>query len=88
MDKAEKLLAKMRASLADWSAQDIEDLYVGFGFRFEEGKAHRKYYHPKYPQLLATVARHTKLAKGYVRTAVRLIHHLKQLEAEHERQSH
>ena len=80
MDKAEKLLVRMRASKADWGEKDLETLLVGFGFQFREGKSHRLYFHPKYPQLFATVARHTSLAKGYVSTAIRLVDKLRELE--------
>jgi predicted RNA binding protein YcfA (HicA-like mRNA interferase family) len=84
MDAAEKLLERMRASKASWSAQDLETLYLGFGFQVREGGRHRFFYHPKYPQLYATVARHNSLAKGYIATAVKLIDQLKQLEASHD----
>ena len=81
MDDAEKLLSRMRASKSGWSDRDLESLYLGFGFQFREGSKHRFYFHPKYPQLYATVARHNPLAKGYIAKAVRLIDQLKQLES-------
>jgi hypothetical protein len=84
MRDAEKLLARMRASKADWNFKDLETLYLGFGFTYREGSKHRMYYHPTHPELYATVARHTSLAKGYVVDAVKLIDRLKQLEANDE----
>ena len=87
MDEGEKLLVRMRASKADWSEKDIETLLVSFGFQFREGGKHRFFYHPKYPQLYMTVARHSHLAKGYVSTAVRLIDQLKELEIQNGRRN-
>lgn len=82
MIEGEKLLARMRASKAGWRQKDVETLYLSFGFKFREGSKHRFYFHPRYPQLYATVARHDPLAKGYISTAVRLIDELRQLEVE------
>jgi hypothetical protein len=80
LEAAEKLLERMRASKAGWGENDLETLYLAFGFQFREGNHHRVYFHPKYPYLYATVARHRSLAKGYVSTAVKLIDQLRQLE--------
>jgi hypothetical protein len=85
VDEAEKLLARMRASKAGWGEKEVDSLLLGFGFRYREGGKHRLYYHPKYPQLFATVARHGHLAKGYISTAVRLVDRLKEMEARDER---
>lgn len=81
MHDAERLLSRMRASKSGWSDKDIESLYLGFGFEFREGSKHRFYYHPTYPELYATVARHNPLAIGYVATAVKLVDRLKQKES-------
>ena len=80
MEDAEKLLSRMRVSKSGWGDRDLESLYLGFGFQFREGGKHRFYFHPKYPQLYATVARHNPLAKGYISKAVKIIDQLKQLE--------
>ncbi len=84
MDDAGKLLVRMRASKADWNFKDLETLYLGYGFTYREGSKHRIYHHPLYPELYATVARHTSLAKGYVADAVKLIDRLQQLEIDNE----
>lgn len=84
MGDAEKLLARMRASKSGWGQKDFESLYEGFNFQFREGSRHRFYFHPKYPQLYAVVARHDKLAKGYASDAVKLIDQLKRLESSNE----
>jgi predicted RNA binding protein YcfA (HicA-like mRNA interferase family) len=84
MADAEKLLSRMRASKSGWGEKDLESLYLGFGFQVREGSKHRIYSHPKYPQLYATVARHTSLAIGYVSTAVKLIDQLEKLESSNE----
>ena len=84
MADAEKLLSRMRASKSGWNEKDLESLYLGFGFQFREGKKHRFYFHPKYPQLHTTVARHNSLAIGYITTAVKLIYQLKEMESSNE----
>jgi hypothetical protein len=84
MADAEKLLARMRVSKSGWGEKDLESLYLGFGFQLREGRRHRFYFHPKYPQLYATVARHSSLAIGYVATAVKLIDRLKEMESSNE----
>ena len=80
MSSAEKLLARMRASQADWGRDDLKRLYLGFGFVLREGGNHMYFKHPKYPWILATVARHDPLGKGYVRDALKNIDKLKQME--------
>ncbi len=81
--EAEKLLERMRASKAGWGADDLETLFLGFGFKFREGARHRLYFHPEHPELYAPVGRHRSLAKGYVSTAVHLIDRLKESEEHH-----
>ena len=84
MADVNKLLSRMRASRAGWGQADLEALYLGFGFEFREGKQHRFYFHPNHPELFATVARHSPLAKGYITHAIRLIEWLMQLEDQHD----
>lgn len=79
MPKADKLLEKMRNSKAGWNANDLHVLYVGFGFDFREGGKHTIYMHPEFPELRATVARHSTLAVGYIQYAINLIDKLKKL---------
>lgn len=85
MDEGEKLLARMRATKSGWGPDDLETLYLSFGFHYREGGSHRIYFHPRHPELYATVARHRKLAKGYVDYAVKLIDRLKRMEEENAR---
>ncbi len=82
MSKADKLLEKMRNSKAGWSANDLNVLYIGFGFDFREGGKHIIYIHPEFPELRATVARHSSLAIGYIKHAIHLIDRLKELKGE------
>jgi hypothetical protein len=70
----------MRASKYGWSFDDLDRLYRGFGFAYREGGRHRVYYHPIHKGLMATVARHDKLAVGYIQTAIRLIDTLLELD--------
>jgi len=73
-------LEKMRVSKDKWGTNDLRKLYEGFGFVCKEGSKHTIYKHPQYPYLRATVARHTKIAVGYIQAAVKLIDKLKELE--------
>lgn len=77
MSKAEKILEKMRNSKAGWTFNDLHTLYMGFGFECREGGKHVIYFHPDYPELRATVARHGSLPVGYIQHAIKLIDNLK-----------
>jgi hypothetical protein len=80
MSKAENLLERMRNSKAGWGANDIHNLYVGFGFDFRHGGKHTIYIHPRFSELRATVARHSPLAIGYIQHAIKIIDNLKEKE--------
>lgn len=77
---AEKLLERMKASKADWGADDLHTLYTGFGFDCEQGGKHTLYIHPVWHDLRATVGRHSPLAVGYVTHALRLIAEVRRRE--------
>lgn len=81
MPRPEDLLEQMRISKSGWSANDLHRLYEGYGFNSREGSKHTIYNHPSYPILRATVARHNKIAVGYIQKAVKIIDKLKELEA-------
>lgn len=70
----------MRRSSGGWKPDDLERLYLGFGFEYREGSNHRIYYHPKHGRLRTTVCRHGELASGYVREALSLLDQLDSLE--------
>jgi hypothetical protein len=80
MPRPEDLMEQMRVSKDGWGQNDLRRLYEGFGFVSREGSKHTIYKHPSYPFLRATVARHNKLAVGYIQDAVKLIDKLKELE--------
>ena len=86
MGKVDRLLERMRRSKAGWTFHDLETLYLGLGFEFDEGGKHRLYIHPKYPILRAAVTRSRSLAVGYVDHAVKLADKLKELEAKNSEQ--
>jgi hypothetical protein len=67
-------------------AEDLDALYVGFGFARTEGANHRLSVHGVYPWLRATVGRHSPLAIGYVVTALRLIDEVIRAEEDRELQ--
>lgn len=77
------LLDRMRRSKTGWRFDDLERLYVGFGFHYVEGGKHRLYIHPQHQELRATVTRANALPIGYVVSAVRLIGILIEKEGNH-----
>ena len=81
MNRAEKILERMRQTKGDWKPRDFRILYTGFGFEEEEGANHTLYTHPIH-KIMATVARHTPLATGYAATAVKNIDKVLSLEAQ------
>lgn len=78
--RAEKLLESMRRSTANWTRLDLDALYLGYGFEIRRGKRHDIAKHPQYPELRATLPRHSSLAKGYISYAVKLIDRLLEME--------
>lgn len=80
MSKGDRLLEKMRRSKAGWKFNDLESLYIKFGFEKYEGSKHTMYIHPDFPELRATVTRHSSLAIGYIQFAIKLIDRLKELK--------
>jgi predicted RNA binding protein YcfA (HicA-like mRNA interferase family) len=75
------LLARMLRTEHGWGADDLDRLYVSFGFRKRQGGSHTIYIHDADPMTLrATVARHSTLPIGYIQTAIRLIRLLRTRE--------
>lgn len=66
----------MRRTKHGWGCDDLHSLYIGYGFGCREGEKHRVYIHREYPELRATVARHSDLPAGYVQYAISLIDRL------------
>lgn len=77
----DSLLAHMMRSRSGWGPKDLERLYLSYGSDKREGAKHTVYTHHADPlNLRATVARHSKLPKGYTQTAIRLIRLLAEIE--------
>ena len=70
----------MKLTKDGFGQDDFKCLYEGFGFARKEKSGHTIYQHPDYPWLLATVGRHSNLAKGYAATAVKLIEEVLRLQ--------
>lgn len=86
MPGSDDLLRRARTSKGCWREQELERLYLSFGFEKERGKKHIKFWHPKYPQLYATVTRSSgELPTGYITKAVHLIDAAQTLAAEEKR---
>lgn len=73
---AQKLLERMRSSSSGWGQKDFERLLSGFGFEWKEGKKHRIYFHPKFPNLWISIPRHNSLKAWVARDVVKLIDEL------------
>ncbi len=75
-----------RRSKGGWRPDDLQRLYISFGFDAIEGGRHRLYIHPLYPDLQATVTRSSPLPVGYVAQAVKIVDILRKrlAEAEHD----
>ncbi len=80
--KAHKLLERMKQSKTGWKRQDLDKLYVGFGFIIQHGSNHDIVKHPQYPQLRTTLPRHNYLARGYVDYAIKLVDTLIEMQKE------
>jgi hypothetical protein len=78
--KALKLLERMRQSKSNWKRRDLDSLYIGFEFIITHGKKHDIVKHPDYPLLRTTLPRHSKLAKGYVEKAIKLVDKLLEMK--------
>jgi len=80
-NKARKLLERAQSTTAGWSSSDLVQLYKSHGFEIREGKGHIIATHPDFKELRATISRSSgELANGYIRTAVKLIEKLFELQ--------
>lgn len=80
LKRRDVLLEKMRKNKAGWKFNNLDNLYIKFGFEKHEGSKHTMYIHPDFPELRATVTRHRSLAVGYIQFAIKLIDRLKELK--------
>jgi len=74
----------MRRSTAGWKYTDLVKLYEGLGFEIRHGARHDVIKHPLYPELRATLPRHTSVAKAYIAKALELVDRLKEIEQQEE----
>lgn len=79
--EAIKLLERMRRSKEGWTRKDLDTLYEGFGFIMRHGANHDIVSHPDFPHLRETLPRHRKVASYLVRSAVKLIDILIELQS-------
>jgi len=73
---ADKLLQKAKNTQSNWTRQEIDRLYRGFGFIIRHGRNHDIVSHSDYSDLRETLPRHRKVKPVYVKQAVRLINTL------------
>ncbi|MGH2516397.1 MAG: hypothetical protein ACRDHP_12145 [Ktedonobacterales bacterium] len=84
MAKREKLLAKANQSQKGWTRDDVQRLYLAWGFQIHEGSNHTKYIHPKYPDLFNLVTRSSGIiSPAYVTDAIWAIEELIEREKSH-----
>lgn len=79
MSRAERLLARMRASKADWSSDEVIAVYRWAGFDVLHGSKHDRVQHPEFPWLIGTVRRANPLPTGYIETLLELLDDLEVL---------
>jgi hypothetical protein len=84
VSSAAKLLEKIRRSKNGWGQADLHKVYIGHGFQCRKGSKHLVYWHPEFPDLRATVARHNSLPVGYFETAIEKIDEAAQRKADNE----
>jgi len=84
MAKRDKLLAKAHQSQKGWTRDEVQRLYLAWGFQVHEGGSHTKYTHPKYPDLFNFVTRSSGIiSPDYVEQAIWAIEKLIEREASH-----
>ena len=78
-------LKGVRRSAANFSREDLEQLYLDYGFEFRTRRGkHQIVYHPTFPRFRATMPNHSPFAKAYVYDAIRLIRqYLAQIEEQY-----
>ena len=74
--KARKLLDRMRASKHGWRPRDLHALFEGHDFVIEQGGNHETVTHPKMPEFITQIPRHSEVAPAYVRVAIQAIEQL------------
>jgi len=78
--RAIKTLEAMRASAANWKQEDVERVYLGFGFDVWSGKNHDTARHPVFQKLIGQWPRHGDVKKVYVKQLIKLVDDLERLE--------
>jgi hypothetical protein len=78
--KALKTLEAMRNSTANWKQEDVERVYLGYGFDVWSGTNHATARHPKYKNLIGQWPRHGEVLPIYIRQLIKLIDKLERLE--------
>jgi len=79
---ATKLLERMRRSKTGWKRNDLEKLYLGFGFIIKPGGSHDLVSHPDFPEIVTAVPRHVKVHEYIVTQALKNIDRLIKLQDE------
>ena len=76
---AQKLLERMKNTKSGWGQKDFDLLFRGHDFEFREGKKHRIYWHPQFPELMISVPRHDSLKEWVARDAIKILSKLEEL---------
>lgn len=77
-DKGKKLLEKAKNSPANWSVNELEQLYIAYGFEIVRKSKHAFAVHSVFKELRGTIPNHKSFSADYVRNAVKLIEKLEE----------
>jgi hypothetical protein len=81
MASVNKILERMRQTKHGFHSTDLDRVYTKYGFKKREGGNHTVYKHSRFPELRATVARHTTVGAAYVEDLIQNINRLQELLA-------
>lgn len=79
---AKQLLRRMWRSTHGYSAQDVQTVLRGQGFKFRDRGKHTYYWHDEFVDLTISVPRHRELKPWVIREVVRLLETLSRYEQE------
>ena len=78
MASARNLLARMQRTSVGFTSEEVRRVYQWLGFDFRDKGDHTVYFHPEFPDLMASVTRSRSLPPGYIRHLVGLADRLEE----------
>lgn len=80
--KGEKLLERLRNAPTNCTRDEIEALYLAFGFEIRHGAKHDVVKHSELPDFRQTLPRHSRVLIAYVKIAERAVDELRRVRSE------